>query len=228
VISVHFDSIQFKKVLKDSVAYSIGFLDGVEMKRIEFNVQMAEFIKDSLGKFIDAKARVSPDELHHVYEWGQNGTELGRLFYFDAYPTKNSIKFRGGFHMSQVPSPTADRPFFDKARVMENGIAVTIVPVHSDVLVFEVDGETVFTPNSVYVAHPGGDAVAGSFGRAVEEYFNSYLTGAVLAGSGLFQHLERANEFTDYFAQGAHGGGRASGIFAGQKYLSLNPTLGGF
>lgn len=225
-IKMTFETIGFKKVLKDSVAYSMGFLEGVQLNRKTFNTELGMFIEDALKKFIDAKARANPSALHHVYEWGATGDPDGRLFYFDVYATATQIAIRGGFEQSRIPSPTGTVPFFDKANVMENGIAVTIVPVNSKVLVFEVNGETVFTTEAVYVAHPGGDEVAGSFGQAIEEFFGAYLTGAVLAASGIYQDLENASEFSRHFAQGAKGGGRGTGIMAGRKYLSLNPEIG--
>jgi hypothetical protein len=109
-------------------------------------------------------------------------------------------------------------PFTDKANVMENQISFTISPKNSNVLMFEDEGETVFTTNSIFIEHPGGDAVAGSFGRTVDEFFSNYLTNALL--KPLISDLQKANEFTKDFVAGSKSG-RSAGIKAGRKYLQV-------
>ena len=83
-------------------------------------------------------------------------------------------------------------------------------------MAFEVSGQTVFTMNSVYIANPGGDAVAGSFGRVVEEFFSVYFTRMLL--KPFLDELSTAEEFVQYFAQGARSG-YPVGVKAGQRYL---------
>jgi hypothetical protein len=107
---------------------------------------------------------------------------------------------------------------------MENGIAVTIAPKNSSVLAFEDDGETVFTMNEVYIAHPGGDAVAGSFGRVVEDFFDNYFTGHLL--KPFIAELGNASEFARFFPQGTNIG-RPAGIKAAVTYLDTAGSAGG-
>ena len=104
---------------------------------------------------------------------------------------------------------------------MENSIQVVIKPKNNDVLVFEDNGETVFTTSAIYIDHPGGDEVAGSFGETVNVFFNSYFTNALLRP--LMNKLSTANEFVEYFPSGSRIG-RNVGVRAGKKYLSV---LGG-
>lgn len=211
------DSKQINSILTNAVKYSYGFLDGVEMDQIIFNQKLGEFTVDALNKFIDSNARANPDSLHHVYEWGQVGDASGRLFSITPKASKRVINFTGKFLKSSSVSPTSDEPFYDKASIMENSIDITVEPRDGSVLAFEDDGEMVFTSSAVYIANPGGDAVAGSFGRIVDEFFMSYFTYGLL--QDYLSQLAVADEYTQYFASGAKGGGRGAGVNAGKKYI---------
>lgn len=202
--------------LNNVVKYSNGFVDGIEINKIILMNRLGEYVVDALGKYIDAQARGNPDALHHVYEWGATGSQGGRLFKMNASATKNIIMINGSFLPSSSISDTATEPFVDKANIMENGIGITIEPRDSDVLAFEADGQTFFTMNSIYVANPGGDAVAGSFGRVVEQFFSVYFTRMLL--KPFLDELSTAEEFVQYFAQGARSG-YPVGVKAGQRYL---------
>ena len=54
---------------------------------------------------------------------------------------------------------------------MENAIAIEISPKNSNVLVFEDNGETIFTANSIYIAHPGGPKVENGF-ELIGQFFD--------------------------------------------------------
>ena len=101
---------------------------------------------------------------------------------------------------------------------MENDIQVVIEPKNSDVLVFENNGETVFTTNAIYIDHPGGNEVAGSFGETVSNFFDNYFTNGLL--KPLINKLSTASEFTASFSSGARSGSNV-GIRAGKEYLNL-------
>lgn len=204
----------------NAVAYSDGFMDGAQISRLKFNQQLGEFIKQGLNKYIDAKARANPDSLHHVYEWDQVGSSSARLFDINVVPMQTMIKFNIKFLPSSSISPTSDAPFKNKAKIMENGIDVTIEPKNSEMLVFEDGGETIFTRKEINISNPGGSQVEGSFEKVINDFFNNYLTVGLLKSSGILDGLERPVEYKRYFARGTKGG-RSVGISAGKKYMNI-------
>ncbi len=216
MLRVKIDSKEINRILKNSVSYSYGFLDGVEIDQILFNQRLGEYAVDALGMYIDAQARGNPEAFHHVYEWGSVGNKNARLFEINVRSSKRIITFSGKFLKSNTPSPESNDIFYDKASVMENGIEVVVEPKFSDVLAFEVDGEMVFTTNSIFIANPGGEQVEGSFGRAVDNFFNVYFTKSLL--KPFMKKLENPIEFSQSFAAGARVG-RSAGITAGKTYL---------
>jgi hypothetical protein len=221
MFSVKYDTKLFTKTMRDAVSYSNGFFDGVQMNRVRFNQQLGELAVEMLNKYIDSRARADQDSLHHVYEWGSTGDSGSRLFKIDAKASATNIVFFGEFLPSRSTSDTSDEPFVNKAEVMENSILVEVIP-KDNVLAFEGDdGETVFTAETVYIANPGGDEVAGSFGRVAEDFFDSHFTAQVLMQTGLVNKLSNPVEFSQNFAAGANGGGRGLGIKSGQKYLTV-------
>ncbi len=223
MIKAKFDAIDLNKTLNNVVQYSSGFIHGIEMEQIHFNRVLGGYTAESLGYYIDSKARSNPSSLHHVYEWNMVGDMGSRLFNFNVNATKNNISFLGKFKQSKSLSGTSKEPFYNKAEIMENRIAITIQPRNSDVLVFEDKGETVFTRNSIYIANPGGDAVAGSFGSVVEEFFAAYFTNSVLGP--IIKDLESLREFSSNFYQGSKTG-RSVGVAAGRKYMRVKAVEG--
>lgn len=220
MIRVKMDSKNVNRVLGNAVKYNYGFLEGIDLDQIVFNKKLGEFTVMALQKYIDSQAKMNPNELHHVYEWGQVGKENGRLFKIRSNASKRIITFSGRFYVSKIAGPNTDHVFKKKAEVMESGISVTVSPKNSPVLVFEDDGETVFTTQTVFIEHPGGDAVAGSFGRVIEEFFDQYFTGALL--QPLLKDLGVADEYVKYFSQGVKGGGRSAGVRAGKEYMDTS------
>jgi hypothetical protein len=203
-------------ILNNAVSYSYGFLDGVDIEQIVFNQELAKYTIEALNKFIDSNARMSPEALHHVYEWGQVGNAGSRLFQLKSKVSKRVIHIYGDFLPSKSVSGENSEPFVNKAEVMENGISVTIEPVNSDVLVFEDEDGLVFTSDSIYVEHPGGDSVAGSFGRVVDEFFEVYFTNSLLRP--FIASLGNPVQYAQSFAAGTRGGASV-GVRAGRKYL---------
>ena len=218
MLHVRVDSREINKILGNSVKFSYGFLEGVKAQQIIFNTKLAEYTVDVLNKYIDSQARANPDALHHVYEWGMTGNSGGRLFEITPRVSLQDIHFEGKFLKSSTDNGNG-YVFYDKANVMENGISVTVAPRDSSVLAFEDDGEMVFTAESVYIAHPGGTEVEGSFAKVIEEFFGSYFTSAFM--QPLLRDLATADEYAKMFPQGAKSGGRAAGIVAGKKYLDI-------
>jgi hypothetical protein len=218
VLSVKIDARKVNKILGNTVSYSYGFLEGVDINQIAFNKRLGEFTVEALYKYIDSKARVSPERLHHVYEWDMSGKPSARLFNFSYVPHKTLIRFSGSFLPSTSISEGSTEPFKDKAKIMEDQIQIVVAPRDSDYLAFEIDGEMVFTTKTIYIDHPGGDAVAGSFGKTVEDFFDNYFNLALLRP--FLNDLRTAEEFTQGFAIGAKTGGKSTGIRSGRKYMT--------
>jgi hypothetical protein len=221
MINASFDIKQFSRTLKNVDQYSVGFFRGAEINKQKFNDQLGKYTVELLNKFIDSKARMEPESLHHVYEWDAAGSPSARLFFIEAKATASNILFSGKFLPSSSVSSNSSEPFINKANIMENSIAIEVSPKSSNVLAFEVNGETVFSVDSVFIANPGGDEVAGSFGRAVEDFFENYFTNVVLYQSGLFKKLSNPKEFYQNFYSGAMGGGSSLGIKSGKEYFSV-------
>lgn len=219
MLSVRMDNKHFSKTMKNTIGYSMGFIDGVELNKFTFNKELAQFTKTALERYIDSRAKVNPKKLHHIYEPGMVGQENGRLYEFDAITTKNSIIFNGSFKVStKIPLNGGD-PFINRAEIMENAIAITIAPKNANVLAFEYEGETVFTSKAIYIAHPGGDEVAGSFGETVNNFFENYFTNTMLLP--LLTKLKNPIGFSNNFSTGAAGGGKALGMRIGKNYLDI-------
>jgi hypothetical protein len=216
VFHVRFDSKELNKTLGNTVSYSYGFLEGTEIDQIFFNKVLGEYTEEELGFYIDAQARINPESLHHVYEWGMIGSKEGRLFEINSRASKRVIHIEGKFLPSTSIAENSSEPFSDKANIMENSISIVVEPRNSDYLVFEDEGEIVFTTNSVYIANPGGDAVAGSFGRVVDDFFDNYFTNALL--KPVIAKLANPFEFSEHFVSGSKRG-KLEGIKAAQKYL---------
>ena len=157
--------------------------------------------------------------MHHVYEWYQTGSPSARLFDIDCNVTGGGISFYGKFNQSQSIKNGSKTPFYDKAEVMENGIPVRIIPVAAKALVFEDDGETVFTKKEVVVPNPGGDGVRGSFLRVFDQFFNQYFSQAFILSSGVLQDLKSISDFADNLNRGKRFG-RSAGIESGRKWIA--------
>jgi hypothetical protein len=145
-------------------------------------------IGDSFAEYADAQAMINPESLHHVYEWDETGSSSARLF--KPVVSKGVLSF--SFLPSMKPSRGSSQIFTNKAAVMELGRPITISPKNGSVLVFEVDGETVFTPYPVVVQNPGGDSVQGSFEKIYKGWVRSNLPILSLIEGGFFKSISRA------------------------------------
>ena len=213
---VKFNSAAFMKEMENVVKYSVGYLEGVHIGKQEFLRKIGATTIELLKEYIDSNARVNPAMLHHVYEWGKAGNASSRLFEFSTRVSGRTISVVGNFLPSKSISETSHEAFVNKAKVMEDSIQVVIEPKNSDVLVFENKGDVVFTKNAIYIDHPGGDEVAGSFGETVDNFFENYFTNGLLRP--LIEKLSRANEFTQSLSATS---GRNVGVRAGKEYLNI-------
>jgi hypothetical protein len=216
---VDFDSRDFAKRMKNVVDYSMGFLDGVQKGKRELMENIGEEVLKGLREFIDANARLSPETLHHVYEWLQTGSPDARLFDIDYVATHVGLSFNSTFRQSTSVKAGSKVPFYNKAEVMEKGIPVVIRPVSSKVLVFEDNGETVFTKKPVTVPSPGGEGVQGSYQRVFEQFFTKYFRQSFLKTTGILDHLNNPQPFVKNLRQGQRGG-KSVGVGVGYRWVT--------
>jgi hypothetical protein len=156
--------------------------------------------------------------MHHVYEWYQTGSPDARLFDISYRVVGPGISFNSSFRQSSSVKAGSNVPFYDKARIMELGIPVTIKPVRSQVLVFEDGAETVFTRNPVTVNNPGGSGVEGGFQKVFDSFFTRYLSQSVLQSSGLVRYLSNPIAYKKNFSRGVKSG-RSAGLQAGYRWI---------
>lgn len=146
--------------------------------------------------YMSLVAPTSPNQFHHVYDWGHIGVPQYQLW-------KNVLKGRGAsryasfeFRASVLPVPTPEvemgkKPFkkthrfIYKAMIMEYNINVTIRPKTAKMLAFpDEQGNIVFTKGPIHVTNPGGTATTGAFttawsswwgGAGANEAFNTEI-----------------------------------------------------
>ena len=214
-----FNSNQFKKEMNNIVDYSLGFLEGIQRGKTVFLKTVGMETVELMKEFIDSNARVNPEMLHHIYEWNQTGSPSARL-YDISYTTSNlGLSFRSSFSQSTSIKNGSRTPFYDKARIMEEGIPVTIRPRVAQVLAFEDDGETIFTRGPVEVSNPGGTEVQGGFEKVFDMFFNRYFSQAFLRVSGVAKYLENPQAYKKNMQSGKNMG-RSKGVSTGYRWIA--------
>jgi len=212
---IRVNSANAMKILKNAGAYTEGYGAGLEQNKALLMQKIGIAGVQAVGTYVDKMAAGNPAALHHVYEWGGLGS--ARLFDFDYVATNNSVTFsRGEFRQSSAVVPNGNAVFANKAEVMETKDSVTISPRFSPVLVFEYQGDTVVTPNSVTV-NPGGAATTGAFQRVVDTFFSQYVTQSFL--TPILAAISKSTAWQAGFPNGARGGGRAAGVAAAMKQM---------
>lgn len=221
---VTLDTRAMEKQLLNIYEYSVGFLDGANKGKSKFLANLGFDVIEVLKQYIDSEARSNPRALHHIYEWYQTGSATARLYDFDYTVSNLGLSFKSNFKQSTTVANGSSTPFYNKARIMEEGIPVKISPKKSSKLVFEVDGETVFTSNEVTVENPGGDYVAGSFQKIVDEFFNVYFRQSFIKSSGLYSYISNPVLYKKNFVAGSKSG-KAKGVDTGFKWIA-NARIG--
>lgn len=214
-----FNSLQFKKDMNNIVDYSVGFLEGVHRGKVIFLRTLGIETVELMKEFIDSNARVNPEMLHHIYEWYQTGSPSARLYDISYTTSQLGLSFKSSFSQSTSIKDGSRTPFYDKARIMEEGIPVTIRPRVAQALAFEDNGEMVFTKNEVKVDNPGGTAVEGGFEKVFDMFFNRYFSQAFLRVSGVAKYLENPIVYKKDMAAGKKIG-RSKGISTGYRWIS--------
>jgi len=208
------------KELNNITNYSIGFLEGAEAAKPIFMDNLGQTVIESLKSFIDSNARVTPDTLHHVYEWYQTGSPEARLFDINYVSNSNGLSFNYTFSQSSSVSKNSKTPFYDKARIMEEGSPVTIRPKSKGgVLTFNQDGEQVFTQKPIVVENPGGDGVQGGFEKTIKLFFDNYFTQAFLMSSGVMSHFNDVKVYKNNFRAGSRQG-KPLGFKIGYEWMA--------
>jgi hypothetical protein len=212
------DSKRFKMEMNKIMDYSFGFLDGVQRGKKALYLSLGPKIAELASQFIDANARMSPDLLHHIYEWEQTGSPKSRLFDVDYTISNIGITFKTTLKQSQSIKKGSSVPFYNKASIMENGIAVTIKPKKAKALKFEIDGQEIYTSREVRVENPGGNT-QGQFENAINNFFNVYFRQSFLRASGLQNYLNYPKVYSKNLNAGKRGG-RSVGIKTGYRWVA--------
>lgn len=215
MLTMSVDLSKFNKDMKSIMAYSNGFLEGAERAKPAVLQLLGARISEMLNNFIDSNARVNREALHHVYEWYQTGSPNARLFDINYSVVGGGLSISSSFSQSRSIKSGSKVPFYNKARIMEDGLPVTIVPRTK--LVFDVNGETVFTPNPVTVSNPGGQT-QGEYERVFNLFFDVYLKQSFLNQTGIMAKLNQGKDFDAKFPS-AKRGGRALGLATGYNWM---------
>jgi hypothetical protein len=223
-MKVTMDSRSLEKKLTNIVKYSVGFLEGAQSGKRIFLDNLGGRVIEALNRYIDAMARSDRDALHHVYEWYQTGSPAARLFDLTYTISNLGLSIKSSFRQSTTVSKDSSTPFYDKARIMELGIPVTIKPKKASVLVFEDAGETVFTKNPITVHDPGGVDAQYGYGFVFDSFFENYFTQAFLKSSGLSDYISNPVSYKHNFAAGATGG-KSLGKKVGYTWI-INAEIG--
>lgn len=208
-----------EKTLTNVIGYSLGFLEGAERGKKIFLDTLGKSVTSVLGQYIDLEARSNRSALHHVYEWYQTGSPSARLFDIQYSVTGSGLSIGSTFKQSRTVQADSSKPFYDKARIMENGVPVTIKPKANSVLRFYEGGETIFVKKPITVRNPGGEEVQGSFERVFDEFMQRYFTQGFLRASGLFDYIKKPKIFKQNIAAGARRG-KSKGISTGYKWIT--------
>jgi len=215
---------QFEKQMTNIVDYAVGFLDGVQKGKTKFLNNLGSGVIETLAAYIDVSARGNPNALHHVYEWYKTGSPEARLFDLQYTVNNRGLSINSNFKQSRTLKEDSNTPFYNKAKIMEEGIPVTITPKRSSVLVFEEGGKTIFTKNSITVRNPGGEYVQGSFENIMDEFILKYFKQSFIRSSGLYDYISKPTVFKKNIKAGSKVG-KSKGIDTGYKWI-INAKIG--
>ena len=205
--------------MNNIVQYAFGFLDGVQKGKKVFLQNLGVGTIQAMAQYVDVSARGNPAALHHVYEWSQTGSPSARLFDINYTVSNLGLSINSTFRQSRTVRQDSHTPFYNKAKIMEEGIPVTIKPKKSSVLVFTEEGETVFTKSPIVVRNPGGDRVQGSFERTMDEFILRYFKQSFLRASGIYDYINKPTVFKKNIKAGSKVG-KSKGVETGFKWIA--------
>ena len=218
-MKVMMNDAMFRKDMKNIINYSVGFLEGVQVGKVKFLNNVGVLTKELLENYIDSNARVNPKALHHIYEWYKVGSPDARLYNINYTISNLGLSFVSTMKQSTSIKDGSSVPFYNKAKIMEEGTPVTIKPTKADVLVFEDGGETVFTKGKVVIQSPGGTATTGSFERVVNTFFTKYFTQAFLSSSGISEYFNNSKVYSTNLSAGKKLG-KSKGFQVGYRWIA--------
>ena len=216
---VRTNTASFNKEMNNIVQYAFGFLDGVQKGKKVFLQNLGVGTIQAMAQYVDVSARGNPAALHHVYEWSQTGSPSARLFDINYTVSNLGLSINSTFRQSRTVRQDSHTPFYNKAKIMEEGIPVTIKPKKSSVLVFTEEGETVFTKSPIVVRNPGGDRVQGSFERTMDEFILRYFKQSFLRASGIYDYINKPTVFKKNIKAGSKVG-KSKGVETGFKWIA--------
>lgn len=219
-MTVVWDTKQFNLDMKNAIQYSLGFLDGAEKGKEKFLTKYAEKTIQGMKDYIDSMARVDPQMYHHIYEWYQVGSPEGRLYNIRKTIESNGFTLSYSFSQSQSIQTGSLEPFRNKAKIMEQGRAVTIKPKKAKALAFMIDNQEVFSTAPIVVTDPGGPLVKHSFEHAIQSFFKNYFSQSFLKSSGIYEHLANPIAFKNNFGAGKLGG-KELGTKVGYTWITM-------
>jgi hypothetical protein len=224
MLSLTIDSRQFQKEINNIMKYSTGFVDGVQKGKSAFYMELAPKIAELASQFVDVNSRMSPELLHHIYEWHRVGSPEARLFDIDYKITGIGITFTSSLKQSESIKNGSNVPFYDKAKIMEEGIGVRIKPKRATALRFDVNGQEVYTSREVFVDKPGGQT-QGQFENVLNNFFGVYFRQSFLNSSGLLQYFKTPNVYKKNLGS-AKRGGRSLGLKTGYQWVANAGRMG--
>lgn len=214
----------FERKMLNITQYSLGFIDGVNRGKTVFLNNLGKDIIHALYMYIDSNAKMNTQALHHVYEWYRVGSPTARLFDLDYTVSNLGLSIKSTLRQSNSTPKNSSEPFYNKAKIMENGIPVKISPKRSNVLVFEADGETVFTKKDIVVKNPGGENTKGSFEKVFDTFFSQYFSQSFLRASGILDYIKKPTVYKKNISSGARGG-KSVGVKTGYTWI-VNAKIG--
>ena len=218
-MKVTIDSRKFKKEMDNIIKYTEGFLEGAKLGKQAFLLTLGEKTQELFERYIDSSARVNPESLQHVYEWYQTGSPDARLFEIKYTVSNLGLSFKTNFTQSRSIKEGSREPFANKAKIMENGVRVTVRPKSAEVLAFDTDDRKVFTPNPVTIDNPGGPDASGGFQKVVDQFFNQYFTQAFLTSSGLLDRFKNPVAYKKDLPKGKRAG-KSAGVTSGYRWVA--------
>ena len=218
-MKARFNDTLFLKEMNNIVQYSFGFAEGVKRGKNHILDAVGKDAIELIKQYIDSSASTNPAVLQHMYEWDQTGSPNARLFDIDYTISGVGLSIKSTFRQSVSVKNGSTVPFYDKARIMENGIPVTIRPRNASVLAFEDNGEQVFTKNPIVVDNPGGVQAQGGFQKTFDSFFNNYFSQAFLRVSGVMDYIQNPTVFAKNLSAGKRGG-RSVGVSTGYTWVA--------